>query len=169
MLSINPLFKIAMLLLSMVTVTPHVSSSQARISSQELPSANRFIVAFELNPEKGFKCTWPYESTPPSAYDSVLMLVDSMPRVVNRGGRLRVLRPSECLKVNGRLLKPPPNAKPANQRQQFEVKLSQGRLRFSLTVPQGVALDRKYRTARVKLYQLSKPLAKKSQVTPAKP
>jgi hypothetical protein len=157
MLSINRRLKIALLLLLMLVVTIDVSSSQPRISSRQVPPASRFIVAFELYPEKGFKCTWPYESTPPSAYDSVLMLVENMPRVVDRDGRQRVLRPSECLEVNGRLLKPPPNVRQANQRQQFEVKLSQGRLRFSLTVPQGVALDRQYRTVRVKLYQLSKP------------
>jgi hypothetical protein len=117
------------------------------------PPGSQFIVAFELLPERGFKYVWPYESMKPAPYESVLMLVDAMPRVVNRAGRSRVLRASESLKVNGRTPKPLPKSRPSDGSQRFVVKLSEGRLRFSLTIPEGYVLDREYRTARIKLYQ----------------
>ena len=119
-------------------------------------ATNRFIVAFELLPEKGFAFTWPYETMRPAPYESVLMVVETMPRVLNRDGRARSLRASESLKVNGRLQKPFPGSKSSDRTQQFEVKLSQGRLRFSLVIPEGFSLDRQYRTARIKLYQTSR-------------
>lgn len=136
------------------------SFSQNRATSRppqvRASETNRFIVAFELSPEKGFSFTWPYETMRPAPYESVLMVVETMPRVLTRDGRARSLRASESLKVNGRLQKPFPGSKSSDRTQQFEVKLSQGRLRFSLVIPEGFTLDRQYRTARIKLYQTSR-------------
>jgi hypothetical protein len=122
-----------------------------RVTTKE---TNRFIVAFELSPEKGFAFTWPYETMRPAPFDSVLMVVETMPRVLDRDGMARSLRASESLKVNGQLQKPLPVSKSsARTQQQFKVRLSQGRLRFSLVIPEGFTLDHRYRTARIKLYQ----------------
>jgi hypothetical protein len=104
-------------------------------------------------PEKGFNFTWPYESVRPAPYETVLMVVETMPRLTDREGRSRVLRASDSLRVNGRLLRPLPNSNPSDPRQRFEARLSQGRLRLSLTIPRGFVLDRQYRVARIKLYQ----------------
>ena len=117
---------------------------------------NRFIVAFELSPEKGFSFTWPYETMQPAPFETVLMVVETMPRVLDLDRRSRSLRASESLKVNGRLQKPLPTNKSSDRTQQFEVRLSQGRLRFSLVIPEGFTLDRQYRTARIKLYRTSR-------------
>jgi hypothetical protein len=113
-------------------------------------------VAFELSPEKGFSFTWPYESLRPAPYDAVLMVVETMPRVVDRDTGPRLLKASDWLRVNGRLQKPLPNSNLSDQRQRFEVRLNQGRLRFSLTFPRGLVIDRQYRTARIKLYENKK-------------
>lgn len=138
------------------------SFSQNRATTRPPPpqvrtsETNRFIVAFELSPEKGFSFTWPYETMRPAPYDSVLMVVETMPRVLDRDGRPRTLRASDALKVNGRLQKPLPSNRSSDRTQQFEVRLSQGRLRCSLVIPEGFTLDRQYRTARIKLYQASR-------------
>ena len=135
------------------------SSSQTRGASRSqappvrISETNRFIVAFELSSAKGFIFTWPYETMRPAPYDSVLMVVETMPRVMDRDGRARSLRASESLKVNGRLPRPFASGRSSDRAQQFEVKLIQGRLRFSLVIPEGFTLDRQYRTARIKLYQ----------------
>ena len=131
--------------------TPRQPAPPARTSV-----AGRFIVAFELSPEKGFAFTWPYESMRPAPYESVLMVVESMPR--DRRGV--ALRASESLKVNGRFQRPLSSGRISDRAQQFEVKLSQGRLRFSLLIPDGFALDRQYRTARIKLYETARPNAR---------
>ena len=133
---------------SQTRVTPHRAAPQVRTSE-----TNRFIVAFELSPEKGFAFTWPYETMRPAPYQGVLMVVETMPRVLDRDGRARSLRASESLKVNGRLQKPLPSGRSSDRTQHFEVRLSQGRLRFSLVIPEGFTLDRQYRAARIKLYQ----------------
>ena len=133
--------------------------SQTRIPPRPLNSPtkasepHRFIVAFELLPERGFAFTWPYETMRPAPYESVLMVVETMPRVFDGDGRPRSLRASESLKVNGRLQRQLPSNKSSDRTQQFEVRLSQGRLRFALVIPEGFTLDRQYRTARIKLYQ----------------
>lgn len=140
----------------------HPSFSQSRVSPRPpappiRPSeSNRFIVAFELSPEKGFAFTWPYENMRAAPYDSVLMVVETMPRVVDRDGRVISLKASASLKVNGRLQRPYSSSRSSDRAQQFEVKLSQGRLRFSLLIPEGFRLDRQYRTARIKLYKAGK-------------
>ena len=128
--------------------TPRQPANPSRTSV-----TNRFIVAFELSPEKGFAFTWPYETMRPAPYESVLMVVESMPRVLDRDRRWVSLRASESLKVNGRLQRPLVTTRSSDRAPQFEVKLSQGRLRFSLLIPDGFTLDRQYRTARIKLYQ----------------
>ena len=145
-----------------VALLSEASLSQTRIplrppnSPTKTTETHRFIVAFELLPEKGFAFTWPYETMRPAPYESVLMVVETMPRVFDRDERARSLRASESLKVNGRMQKPLPSSRSSDRTQQFEVKLSQGRLRFSIIVPDGFTLDRQYRTARIKLYQTSR-------------
>ena len=140
-LSCEPLF-------SQTRVTPRQPAPPVRTSE-----TSRFIVAFELSPEKGFAFTWPYETMRPAPFESVLMVVESMPRVLDRDRRSVSLRASESLKVNGRLQRPLASGKSSERAPQFEVKLIQGRLRFSLVIPEGFTLDRQYRTARIKLYQ----------------
>ena len=135
-------------LFSQTRVTPRQPAPPVRTSE-----TSRFIVAFELSPEKGLSFTWPYETMRPAPFETVLMVVETMPRVLDRDRRWVSLRASESLKVNGRLQRPIASGKPSDRAQQFEVKLSQGRLRFSLLIPDGVTLDRQYRTARIKLYQ----------------
>ncbi len=136
------------------------ASSQTRVvprppSPVRTSETNRFIVAFELSPDKGFAFTWPYETMRPAPYESVLMVVETMPRVMDRAGSVTSLRASQSLKVNGRLQKPLPGSKSSDRNEQFEVRLSQGRLRVSLAVPAGFTLDRQYKTARIKLYQIN--------------
>lgn len=146
----------------MMALLTEASLSQTRIPPRtpnppiKASETNRFIVAFELLPEKSFAFTWPYETMRPAPYESVLMVVETMPRVFDRDGKPRSLRASESLKVNGRLQRPLPSSKSSDRSQQFEVRLSQGRLRFGLVIPVGFTLDRQSRTARIKLYQTRK-------------
>ena len=119
---------------------------------------NRFIVAFELSPEKGWHFTWPYPSMRPAPYEMVLMKVRVMPRVFDARSRRSVRLPAaKHLEVNGELQKPLRIR--ANERvEQFKVRLDQGRLRFSLLIPEGMPLDHRYKTARIELYEISQTL-----------
>lgn len=121
---------------------------------------SRFIVAFELSPERGFTFTWPLESMRAAPYERVLMVIERMPRVFDDLGKARKSKPlvaSRHLKINGRLQRPlrsRGNERESNE--QFLVKLDQGRLRLALAVPPGVSLDPPHRTAGIRLYQVNR-------------
>ena len=118
-------------------------------ASQE---SSRFIVAFELTEENGFNFTWPFESMRPSSYETVVMVVEKMPRVRDEtnGGESEPLIASRDLKINGRRQKP---YRVANKQSFFLVKLDQGRLRLLLLIPSGMSLDPEHNVARIKLYE----------------
>jgi hypothetical protein len=121
--------------------------------------SSRFIVAFELLPEKGFNFTWPLDSMHPAPYETVLMVVEKMPRVWNEKSRDKnseMLLAFRHLKVNGRLQKPLTVRGGQQEKERFIVKLDQGRLRFTLSVPPGFSLDPQYKTVRIKLYLFSR-------------
>lgn len=117
--------------------------------------SSRFIVVFELTEENGFTFTWPFESMRPSSYETVVMVVEKMPRVRDEsdGGESELLMASRDLKVNGRRQKP---SRIANGRAYFVVKLDQGRLRLSLSIPAGMSLDPQHNIARIKLCQVNR-------------
>lgn len=84
------------------------------------------------------------------------MVIDRMPRARDESGFNRKSKPlvvSGNLKINGRLQKP--HRITAGQTY-FLVKLDAGRLRLSLSIPPGWGLDPEHKTARIKLYQVSK-------------
>ncbi len=114
--------------------------------------SSRFIVAFELTEENGFNFTWPFESMRPSSYETVVMVVEKMPRVRDEtnGGESEPLIASRDLKINGRRQKP---YRVANKQTFFLVKLDQGRLRLLLLIPSGMSLDPEHNVARIKLYE----------------
>ena len=114
--------------------------------------SSRFIVAFELTEENGFNFTWPFESMRPSTYETVVMVVEKMPRVRDEtnGGESEPLIVSRDLKINGRGQKP---YRVANKQTFFLVKLDQGRLRLLLLIPSGMSLDPQHNVARIKLYE----------------
>jgi hypothetical protein len=121
--------------------------------------SSRFIVAFELLPEKGFNFTWPLESMHPAPYETVLMVVEKMPRVWDEKSSDRNSEPllaSRHLKVNGRLQKSLSIKGEQDEKERFLVKLDQGRLRLEISVPPGFYLDPCCKTAKIRLYQASK-------------
>ena len=121
-------------------------------SMGDAKESNRFIVAFELTEENGFKFTWPFESMPPSSYQTVVMVVEKMPRVRDEtnGGESEALIPSRDLKINGHRQKP---YRVANKETFFLVKLDQRRLRLLLLIPSGMSLDPEHNVARIKVYE----------------
>lgn len=125
-------------------VTTHSRSSQEEEN-------NRFIVAFELTPQGGYRFTWPYPAMPPAPYDEVLMVVERMPRVIHKPGKKPApLRPLAHLQVNGR------SPAPTRKKKAFLVQLDEGRIRFAIAVPEGVELATPPGTAKIKLYQVAK-------------
>ena len=118
-------------------------------ASQE---SSRFIVAFELTEENGFNFIWPFESMPPSSYETVVMVVEKMPRVRGEtsGGESEPLIASRDLKINGRRRKP---YRTANTESYFLVKLDRGRLRLALSIPPAMTVDPDHKVARIKLYE----------------
>ncbi len=117
----------------------------------------RFIAAFDWSVERSRNFVWPFESLPPAPYDSVWMVVESMPRAwpEKRGEKNSVaLSAYCCLQVNGRPL--PKTERVTDLQKEFRVSLEQGRLRFSFSLPSGFRLDSRYTLIRIKLYQVSK-------------
>jgi hypothetical protein len=148
---------ICALVILICTQTPFSQNGTGRAtlpSIRDAEESSRFIVAFELTEENEFNFIWPFESMRPSSYETVAMVVETMPRVrtKNSGDRAELLIASRDLKFNGSRLKP---TRIANGRAYFLVKLDQGRLKLSLTIPSGTSLDSQHNEARIKLYQLS--------------
>jgi hypothetical protein len=103
---------------------------------------------------------WPDESMRPAPYETVLVVVEEMPRArgaQNQGGRFATLPARKHLTINGRALEPirnqPGGAHGVNSRERFRAPLDHGRLRFALSIPAQTALDPMHDTARIKLYK----------------
>jgi hypothetical protein len=140
------------------TPSTHTAGKErAGSSSINRQDSSRFIVAFELSPGKNPSFTWPIEPTRPAPYESVLMVVEKMPRVLDqtgRNGRSRPLFASRHLKINGRLQRPlRASTAQVNGRETFLVRLAQGWLNLELTIPAGTRPDPQHKTARIKLYE----------------
>lgn len=122
-----------------------------------------FIAAFEWSVARSGDFLWPFESMRPARYDSVRMVVSTMPWVVvdgKKGKRIEPLTASGHLRINGRLQKPVRPVRPENrqtEQQEFLVKLDRGRLRLTLIVPPGTTLDPEHAFIRIKLYEATKP------------
>lgn len=123
----------------------------------------RFIAAFDWLVERSPEFVWPFESMRPASYDSVLMVVERMPRVVDGKSKAQKSEPliaSRHLKINGRLQKPVrsvrgPVGGRQSEQQEFLVKLEQGRLRLTLMSLPGKTFDPEHRLIRVKLFEAS--------------
>jgi len=121
--------------------------------------ARRFIVGFELSAEKGLSLVWPLPAMPPSGYKSILMVVETMPRIYRQGGQSEpcdYLSAHRHLSVNGRTLpagKKPPSAVPSDP-QEFLLELQDGRLRLTLTIPSGWGIDPQHNAAVIKLFEV---------------
>jgi len=123
--------------------------------------SSRFIAAFKLNEENGFSFTWPFESMPPSSYETIVMVVEKMPRIRNgKNGSVdsEELLASRRLRINGRHQKPYRvlrvwDGDNASQKQFFLVKLENGRLRLSLPIPEGMIVDVGHEAAKIVLYK----------------
>ena len=116
--------------------------------------SNRFIVAFELSEQNGFAFNWPFESMRAAPYETVVMAVEGVPRVRNGRhgqGEFRDLIASRCVRINGRQQKP---FRTLNRQTFFLVKLNEGRLRVSVSIPPGSTVDGQPKTVTIKLYQV---------------
>jgi hypothetical protein len=123
--------------------------------AENLAEHGAFMAAFGWSVERSRNFVWPFESLPPAPFDSVWMVVESMPRAwpEKRGGKSPVpLSAYCCLQVNGRSLPRPPRV----TEKEFRISLERGRLRLSFSLPSGFRLDASYPLIRIRLYQVSK-------------
>lgn len=124
----------------------------------DAPNFGDFIAAFDWSVEQSHNRVWPFESQPPAPFQSVWVVVETMPRAwreKRRGKNLVSLSAQRCLQVNGRPLPKPERAR--NSQTEFRVSLDRGRLRFSFSPPSGFRLQPRYALIRIKLYQSNKP------------
>jgi hypothetical protein len=146
-------FALIILLFTQISFSQADATNRAVLPLQrEAKQGGHFIVAFELSPENGFDFTWPFESMQPAPNEAVVMVIEKMPRARNDGGskKYEPLNAARDLKINGRRQKPYRTAK---KQTYFLVKLDQGRLRLSLSIPAGMSLDAEHKSARIKLYK----------------
>ncbi|MGZ5436556.1 MAG: hypothetical protein ACXWID_14650 [Pyrinomonadaceae bacterium] len=120
----------------------------------------RFIAAVDWSVDRTSEFVWPFESMPPAPYESVRMVVESMPWAVIAGQKDTSSEPlvaSRHLRINGRLQKPVRVIRQTStqpEQQEFLVKLDRGRLRLRLIVPAGTVFDRSHAVVKVKLYEV---------------
>ena len=120
----------------------------------------RFIAAVDWSVDKTPEFVWPFEPMPPAPYDSVRLVVESMPWSVTgerKGNTSEPLVASRHLNINGRLQKPVRVIRSTNnqpEQQEFLVKLEGGRLRLKVTLPAGTKLDHRHAMVRLKLYEV---------------
>ena len=122
-----------------------------------LAERREFIAAFDWSVERSRNFVWPFESLKPAPFDSVWMVVESMPRAwpEKRGNKGPIpLSTYCCLQVNGRSLPKPQRV--TDSQKEFRISLEQGRLRFSFSLPSGFRLDPRYTLIRIKLHHVSK-------------
>ena len=130
-------------------------------AAEKLVEQREFIAAFEWSVERSRDFVWPFKSLPPAPFDSVWMVVESMPRAwpERRGDKPGdkssvLLSAYRCLQVNGRSL--PKSRGVADSQREFRISLEQGRLRVLFSLPSGFKLDSQYPLIRIRLYQASK-------------
>ena len=120
----------------------------------------RFIAAVDWSADRTPEFVWPFESMPPAPYESVRIVVESMPWSFIGGQKDKGSEPlvaSRHLRINGRLQKPIRvirSTKNQPEQQEFLVKLDRGRLRLKLVVPAGTILDQKHAVVKVRLYEV---------------
>jgi hypothetical protein len=148
-------------ILSGWTVTQYSDSQpSARPPAVSPDRKERFIAAFDWLVDRNPEFVWPFESMQPAPYESVRMVVESMPRIVVGGRKDKAFEPlvaSRHLRINGRLQKPIRVIRSASnqpEQQEFMVKLDQGRLRLRLVVPAGTIFERGNAMVKVKLYEV---------------
>lgn len=154
----STLFFVAMFFVTNVSAQKNLYARAA--SAHQIPAHNGFIAAFEMSPETGFTFTWPYESMRPAPYLTVLVKVKKLPAVFYENRRQsRPLLATRSLRVNGKL-QTPLRGKTDKVSQQFAVRLHEGRLRFSLEIPEGATVDPRFKTARIELYEENSPASR---------
>jgi hypothetical protein len=120
----------------------------------------RFIAAVDWLVDRTPEFVWPFESMQPAPYESVRMVVESMPWSLIGGRKDKGSEPlvaSRHLRINGRLQKPIRVIRSTSnqpEQQEFLVKLDQGRLRLKLVVPAGTIFDDRHAMVKVKLYEV---------------
>lgn len=119
----------------------------------------RFIAAVDWAVERTPEFVWPFEPMPAAPYESVRMVVESMPWVIaiDRKGVSEPLNASRHLRINGRLQKPVRVIRQTStepEQQEFLIKLDRGRLRLRLIPPAGTVFDRSHAVVKVKLYEV---------------
>lgn len=132
--------------------------------AENLAEHGEFIAAFDWSVERRRNFVWPFESLKEAPFDSVRMVVESMPRAwpEKRGDKTSLpLSPYYCLQVNGR---PLPKPRAPDSEREFRVTLERGRLRFSFSLPSGFRLDSRYTLVRITLYRVRK---QRIRVSPA--
>jgi hypothetical protein len=130
------------------------------LAAETIGERGEFIAAFSVG-ETRRDFVWPLKSLPPAPFNSVRMVVESMPRAWSEkrgdgpGDKASVpLTAYRCLQVNGHSLPKPPRVSDSSI--QFRISLEQGRLRFTFLLPPGYKLDSRYALIRIKLYQMGK-------------
>ncbi len=142
------------------TAFPQKNTHVQLASANQISASNGFIAAFEMSPETGFTFTWPYESMRPASYGTLLVKVKKLPRVFYENSRQsKPLMAARALRVNGKL-QTPLRSKADKVSEQFAVSLHQGRLRFSLEIPEGATIDSGAKTVRIELYEVNRPTAR---------
>ncbi len=125
------------------------SEPSARASAIVPDRRERFIAAVDWFVDRTPEFVWPFESMQPAPFESVRMVVESMPWSVIGGGKDRRSEPllaSRHLRINGRLQKAIRVTRATSnqpEQREFLVKLDGGRLRLRLVVPAGTTFDSK--------------------------
>ncbi len=114
----------------------------------------KFIAAFNWSAAETPVYVWPFESMRPAPYDTVAIVIETMPRVFSdqRAGKNSLkLSPQRSLKINGRSLPRP--FRSVGSQEEFLVPLVNGRLRFELTIPQSYKLDPEHAMVRIRMHE----------------
>ena len=146
------------LIVSTMSALVFAESCDVNLSETEsLENANQkgqFIVAFNWSLDVGREYVWPFESMRPAPYDSVWMVIETMPRFwpeKNPGKRSISIPAYRLLRVNGRTL---PRLHRIAGSEEFRIPLDRGRLRLSFSLPSGFKLDPQYAMIRVRLHKV---------------
>jgi len=152
------LFRLGLLVFTILLASsPACSQSWSEAAAELGAERGEFIAALDWSVERSRNFVWPFESLPPAPFASVLLVVDSMPRVLpeKRGNKPSVVLSAQCcLQVNGRSLTKSQRARESQS--EYRISLERGRLWFSFSLPSGVKLDPRYTLIRIKLYQINK-------------
>lgn len=148
------LFGFTLLVGCLFTLLPGQNWSANHRAAERPADRGEFIAAFDWSVERSHNFVWPFESLQQAPFNSVWMVVESMPRAWpgKRGDKSSVpLSAYCCLQVNGRSLPRPRRG--TDSQKEFRIPLEQGRLRFSFLLPSGFRLDSRHTLIRMKLYR----------------